>query len=186
MAIALILIDIQNDYFPGGRNELAGPVAAGLKAKLLLDAFRRHDYPIVHVQHISTRPGATFFLPDTPGADIHENVKPMTGEAVIRKHFPNSFRDTELLETLRVMNAKKLVVCGMMTHMCVDSTVRAAYDYGFECILADDACATKDLATNDRKVPAEEVHAAFLAALNGTFARVLPARDIIRILDNDR
>jgi nicotinamidase-related amidase len=173
MKTALLLVDIQNDYFPGGKNELAGSISASLKAKQLLDAFRNLNFPIIHVQHISTRPGATFFLPDTPGMQFHENVKPLPGETIVQKHFPNSFRGTELRETLKNLGVTKLVICGMMTHMCIDSTTRAAFDYGFECIIAGDACATKDLVINEKVLPAEQVHAAFLAAINGTFAQVL-------------
>ncbi len=182
MRSALLVVDIQNDYFPGGRNELSGPIEASLNAKQLLIAFRKQNLPIIHVQHVSTRPGATFFIPDTRGIGIHENVTPMSGETIVKKHFPNSFRDTGLLETLKKMDVTKLIICGMMTHMCVDSTTRAAFDYGFECILAGDACATKNLVLNDKVIPAEDVHASFLAAINGTFAKVLTTEQALRLM----
>ena len=127
MRTALLIVDIQNDYFPGGKNELAGPIEAAAKAGMLLDAFRERKMPVVHVRHESTRPGATFFLPGTPGAQIHDSVKPLDGETIITKNFPNSFRNTELLSTLKNLEAGRLVICGMMTHMCIDTTVRAAY-----------------------------------------------------------
>ncbi len=73
MNTALILIDIQNDYFPGGRMELVGSEQASQCASRLLNAFRDHHLPLVFIQHIAARPGATFFLPDTPGAEIHPN-----------------------------------------------------------------------------------------------------------------
>jgi len=96
MNAALLIIDIQNDYFPGGRMELVGSVAASLRARALLEAFRARGLPVIHVQHVSTRPGATFFLPDTDGVRIHENVRPAPGETVPTKHFPNAFRETAL------------------------------------------------------------------------------------------
>lgn len=175
MTTALIIIDLQNDYFPGGTMELVGAEAAVAQAARLLQAFRQRGLPVFHVQHIATRPGATFFLPGTPGAEIHRAVKPNEGEPVVVKHFPNSFRETALLEALRAAGATKLVFAGMMTHMCVDSTVRAAADLGFQCALAADACATRDLQFAGQRIEAAGVQLAYLAGLNGLFARVLPA-----------
>lgn len=172
MNTALLIIDIQNDYFPGGAMELAGSVEAGQRARKLIDAFRKKALPVIHVQHLSTRPGATFFVPGTKGVEIHPCVVPREGETIIRKNFPNSFRDTPLLQTLRDNKITRLAVAGMMTQMCVDSTVRAAADLGFECFLAHDACATKSLSFGGAAVPAESVQTAFVAALNGLFARV--------------
>jgi nicotinamidase-related amidase len=171
----LLLIDLQNDYFPGGRAELAAPEAAVEQAAGLLAAFRAQALPVIHVQHVSIRPGATFFLPDTDGVRIHERVAPAPGEIVIEKHFPNAFRETTLREILDGYGSRELVVAGMMTHLCVDSTLRAAFDLGYTCTLAHDACATKDLRFGETVIPAGQVQASFLAAL-GMFARIVPAR----------
>jgi len=178
MTTALLIIDIQNDYFPGGAMELAGADAAVDKASALLAAFRERAHPVVHVQHVSVRPGATFFLPDTHGVDIHESVRPTAGETIFRKHFPNSFRETGLLEHLRGAGISHLVIAGMMTHMCVDTTTRAAADAGFTCSLAHDACATHTLSFNGAQVRAEDVQTAYLAALNGAFAKVLATDEL--------
>ena len=178
MSQALIIVDIQNDYFPGGKMQLVGSDAAAGEAARLLRAFRERGAPIFHIQHVSTRPGATFFLPDTDGVKIHESVAPLASERVVTKHFPNSFRGTPLLELLRAANVERLAIAGMMTHMCIDATTRAAADLGFECRLAHDACATRDLAFGGSTVAAHDVHTAFLASLNGAFAKVLPAREI--------
>jgi nicotinamidase-related amidase len=175
---ALLLIDIQNDYFPGGAMEVVGSADAALKASMLLAAFREQRLPVIHVQHISTRPGAAFFVPGTPGVDIHESVAPRDDEFLVKKHFPNSFRDTHLLAHLHSQGIKQLVIAGMMTHMCVDSTTRAAGDLGFECQLAHDACATRSLSFGGANVPAASVQAAFLAALNGLFAKIKSAEEI--------
>jgi len=175
---ALLIIDIQNDYFPGGAMELVGSPAAGAQAGKLLQAFRQKARPVVHIQHVSTRPGATFFLPNTPGVQIHQSVAPKAGESVLQKNFPNSFRDTPLLEHLRKNQITQLVIAGMMTQMCVDSSTRAAADLGFQCVLAHDACATKNMAFGGRSVPAQDVQTAFLAALNGLFAKVQSADEI--------
>ncbi len=172
---ALLIIDIQNDYFPGGAMELVGADAVGAEAGKLLSAFRAKSLPVIHIQHLSIRPGATFFLPNTRGAEIHEAVRPLEGEVIFRKNFPNAFRQTPLLEHLRGAGVTNLVIAGMMTHMCVDTSTRAAADHGFSCSLAQDACATRTLTFNGVQVAAGDVQAAYLAALNGAFAKVAPA-----------
>jgi nicotinamidase-related amidase len=178
MTTALVLIDLQNDYFPGGAMELVGAEDAVTQARILLQAFRTRALPIFHIQHIAKRPGATFFLPGTAGVSFHAAVAPSPGEAVVTKHFPSGFRETTLLENLRAVRASRLVVAGMMTHMCVDTTVRASADLGFECSLAQDACATRALQFSGRQIDAQQVQLAYLAALNGTFAKVQPAQSI--------
>ena len=179
MTQALVLIDLQNDYFPGGRMELVGADAAVGRAASLLDAFRQRGWPVIHVQHVSTRAGATFFLPDTPGVQIHAAVQPKAGERVVVKHFPSSFRETDLQAALRDAAGSKVVFAGMMTHMCVDTTVRAAADLGFQCQLAHDACATRDLQFGTGRVAAADVQLAYLAALHGAFATVRSAADLV-------
>jgi nicotinamidase-related amidase len=160
--------------------ELVGADAAVAQAAALVQSFRRAGRPIVHVQHISKRPGATFFLPGTHGAEIHATVAPVKDEPVIVKNFPNSFRETNLLEVLRSAGADELVIAGMMTHMCVDSTVRAAADLGFKCLLAGDACATRDLQFGSERVGAREVQLSYLAALSGSFASIKPAHELVQ------
>jgi len=179
MTTALVLIDIQNDYFPGGRFVVPGSTAASRQAARLLGFFRDKTWPIVHVRHLSVRPGATFFVPDTAGAEIHESVAPLAGETVITKNFPNSFRATALHETLKQTKAERLVIAGMMTQMCVDATVRAAFDLGFECLVAEDACAAAALTFGGLTVRAEDVQAAFLAALAMVYAKVHPVEELV-------
>lgn len=178
MTQALLLVDIQNDYFPGGAMELAGSPEAGAEAGKLLQAFRDKGLPVIHIQHIATRPGATFFLPGTEGAKLHPSVAPLAGETVFQKHYPNSFRDTPLLAHLRELQATRLVIAGMMTQMCIDTTTRAAADLGFQCRLAHDACATRAQSFGGATVAAQDVQTAFLAALHGSFAQVLSGEEI--------
>ena len=179
MKTALLLIDIQNDYFPGGKMELVESIQAAAAAARLLGAFRRQKWPVYHVRHISSRPTATFFLPDTPGAEIHDSLRPLAVEPVITKHFPNSFRETDLLERLRDDSVGSLLICGMMSHMCVEATTRAAFDLGFSCIVTHDACATRELAFNGVIVPAAHVHASSMAALGAVYAQVKGVDEIV-------
>lgn len=173
MNSALILIDIQNDYFDNGSMTLVGSEKASENARLLLQEFRANKLPIIHIQHIATKASATFFLPNTIGAEIHNNVKPLSSEKVIIKHYPNSFKETELLNYLKNINVTNLVICGMMTHMCIDATARAAKDFEFNVLVIGDACATKDLEILGKTVKAEEVQKSFLAALNSYYATVV-------------
>ncbi len=179
---ALLIIDVQNDYFPGGSMELSGAEDAGARAGVLLAACRDRGIPVIHVQHLSVRPGAAFFIPGTSGADINSSVSPWSGEKIIRKNFPNSFRNTELGELLEEKNVKRLIICGMMTHMCIDATVRAAFDLGYQCRVAGDACATRNLAHGGITVPALHVHNAFLAALGSVYAEISTVGGIIESL----
>jgi nicotinamidase-related amidase len=180
MKTALLLVDIQNDYFPGGALELVGMEAAAAKAGELLRACRRLDWPIFHVQHLARRPGATFFLPGTSGAEIHPAVKPLPGETVLTKNYPNSFRETGLTELLRSAGIDDLVIAGAMSHMCIDATTRAAADLSFRCTVVHDACAARDLVFDGEVIPAAQVHGAFMAALGMLYARVWSLGELLQ------
>lgn len=166
MEKALIIIDVQNDYFKEGTMTLVGADNACKNTQHLLKQFRDNNQPIIYIQHIATRPDATFFLPETKGAEIHNDIAPLKDEKVIIKHYPNSFRETDLMEYLKENKVKDLVICGMMTHMCVDATTRAAKDLGFNISVIGDACATKDLVYNGKITKAIDVQNSFLSALN--------------------
>ncbi|MFH7000666.1 cysteine hydrolase family protein [Flavobacterium bizetiae] len=179
---ALIIIDIQNDYFPGGTMELVEPEKAALKAKEVLSYFRENKMPVIHVQHIALQEGATFFLPNTKGAEINSIVAPLANEKIITKNYPNSFRDTKLLEYLHENNITNLVIAGMMTDVCIDATVRASMDNGFNNTLISDAVATRDRELNGKVVPASQINTAFLAGLNalgGLYATVLSSDEFL-------
>ena len=180
MKTALLLIDIQNDYFENGKMTLVESDKAAENAKLLLNRFRTESLPIIHIQHIATSVAATFFLPETTGAEIHESVRPLPTEKILIKHFPNSFRETGLLEYLKSNKIENLVIGGMMTHMCVDATTRAAKDFGFNCTVIGDACATKDLEVNNEIVTANHVQMSFLAALNYFYSTVMSTGNYLK------
>lgn len=179
MSSGLMLVDLQNDYFPGGAMALVGIDSAARNARKLLVAYRQARLPVIHIQHLAVHAGATFFLPETAGVEINALVAPMDEELLIQKHFPNSFRETQLEATLRNSGIADLVICGAMSHMCIDATTRAAFDLGFNCTVAGDACATRDLTFEESTIAAPAVHAAFMAALDGTYAGVTPTRDLI-------
>jgi len=172
MKEGLIIIDVQQDYFKGGRMELSGAREAADNAGRILDHFRQKQLPVIHVRHIANDPAAGFFLPGTTGIEIDPRVKPAHGEKVITKHYPNSFRETDLRDYLQQHHITKLVVTGMMTHVCVDATVKAAKDYGIECVVITDATATRDLEVQGKKVAAANVQTALLGAMGFYYAEL--------------
>jgi len=175
----LLIIDIQRDYFPGGAFPLAEPEAAAEAARKVLDSFREAGDPVIHMKHVWDEPDAEFMRPGTEGIEIHPAVAPVEGELVLEKESPNSFIDTALEDELRRLDPEQLVVAGMMSSMCVDSTVRAAAERGFSATVVHDACAAPDLEFNGVDVPGAAVHAAFMAALAGEYADVRSAAELL-------
>jgi len=179
MKYALVLIDIQNDYFAGGKMELIGRERAAQNAEMILRKFRQLQLPVFHIRHVSLQPGATFFLSGTKGVEIHQSVSPSNGEIVIEKNYPNGFRSTALFEQLKGAGIEKLIICGAMSHMCIDATTRAAFDLGFSCTVIEDGCATHDLPFKGEIIKADKVHAAFMSALSVPYANVLGTTDFM-------
>ncbi len=176
---ALIVIDMQNEYFKGGKLELVGIEEAASNARRLLEHFRSGKAPVIYVQHFSAKPDAGAFVPGSVGAEINSSVAPMGPETIIQKNHPNSFRETGLLDLLRSLRTEKIIFCGAMSHMCIDTTVRAAFDLGFSCTVAADACATRDLSFEGTAIPAHLVHSSFMAALQWGFASVVKTEEIL-------
>ncbi len=172
---ALLVIDVQQDYFPGGAFPLSEPEAAAAATARLLSRFREAGEPVVHVQHHSEE---GFLVRGTPGAEPHPDAAPVAGEPVVEKEAPNAFLETPLEADLRAAGIDELVVTGMMSSMCVDATVRAAADKGFTVTLVHDACAAPALEFGGTTVPGPEVHAAFMAALGSAYATLVAADDL--------
>lgn len=179
MNSALLLAEFQKDYFDG-KKPLEGSMLAATQAQHILHACREKKLPIIHVQHISTHPNASYFLPCTKGAEFYAHLQPVKSETVIKKHYPNSFKDTGLLNYLIKNQINHLIICGMTTELTVDATVRAAYDLGFACTVIHDACAAQPLEFNHNPISAENVHFAFLAALEPIYANVLSAEEFLQ------
>lgn len=172
---ALIVIDLQNDYFPGGKWTCEGIEAAAANAARVIEAARRAGDLVVHVRHEFAGDDAPFFAPGSPGAEIHQSVRPAEDGTVVLKNAVNAFKDTELKTLLDEKGIEELVICGAMSHMCVDAATRAASDYGYRCTVIHDACATRDLEFNGVQVPAKIAHAAFMSALGWAYAKPVSA-----------
>jgi len=176
---ALILIDIQNDYFAGGLIPLADMDRAAANAALLLGDARARHVPILHVRHIAKSDEAPFFRPGTAGSEIHNSVTPRPGEIVIEKARPNSFVGTALEAALRQAGVTQLTLCGAMCQMCIDATARAAVDLGFDVTVVEDACAAAQVSFNGVTVPAAHVHASIMAPLAASYAKVVKTQGLL-------
>jgi nicotinamidase-related amidase len=176
---ALVLIDIQNDYFPGGKWTLAGIEPATDNAARVLAAERAAGDLVVHVRHEFATADAPFFAPGSDGSNIHPKVRANEGEPVVLKHHVNAFRETDLKAILDRHGVEEVVISGAMSHMCVDAGARAASDLGYRCIVVHDACATRDQEFEGVVVPAAQVHAAFMAALKLGYATSVSAEEYL-------
>jgi len=164
---ALLIVDIQDFYFPGDGPGLVNAEQASLVAKDILAIFRSNQQLVIHVRHKAAK-----------GFEIHKNVEPVAGEKVITKEEVNSFYNTDLLDYLIANKINRLVIIGMQTHMCLEAATRAGHDYGFDCIVVSDACATRDLVFGGKTVKAEDVHASTLATLaGGGYAKVIAMQE---------
>ncbi|MCV6624147.1 MAG: cysteine hydrolase [Cellvibrionaceae bacterium] len=177
---ALIVIDIQNDYFQGGKWPLKNMESSAKNAALVIDWARDRGDLVLHVQHVSTDQGSPFFLANSTGAEIHSSVQPGESETVIVKHQINSFLDTDLASMLKLHGVESLTILGSMSHMCIDAAVRAASDLGYPVTVIEDACSTHDIEFGGRVVKAEDVHAAFMFALSFAYADVITVSDFLK------
>jgi nicotinamidase-related amidase len=168
----LILVDCQNTYTRGVM-ELEGVQAALDETAALLDRARTAGIPIVHIQH-DDGPGSLYDISGESGA-IVSRVAPRVGEPVVVKNYPNSFVGTDLHERLTSVGAEQLIIAGFMTHMCVNSTARGAFNLGYAPTVVAGATATRALpGLAGDAVPAAMLQAASLAALEDLFAVVVP------------
>ena len=161
----LVLIDIQAFYFDTTRAPLVGREEASLQAGKILEHFRETGQEVVHIKHKG-------------GGEIHEYVSPLPDETVFVKEHVSCFRETPLLEHLQAEGIKRLVIVGMMTHMCVEAATRAGDDLGFETILIHDACATRDLSFEDENIAAQDVHLSTLSTLKA-YASILSTSEYL-------
>jgi len=176
---SLVLIDFQEEYRLGAL-PLPGVEQALTVAASMLRLAREHGVPVFHIMH-ETAPGAPVFDPTGPMAAIMPAVAPREGEAVVAKTRPNAFAATDLHAKLKATGREELIVIGLMTHMCLSSTVRAALDLGYRSTVVAAACATRDLPRlGSGVVKASELHRTALAELADAFAVVVEDADAWR------
>lgn len=176
---AVVAVDFQNDYLTSGSWPLVGVDAAVQNAARVIEDARSKGVLVIHVRHESPE-GAPFFVAGSRGAEIISAVAPRDGEQVVVKNFPNAFRDTDLKARLDANGIQDVVIVGAMSHMCIDATVRAAADHGYNVTVVEDAAATRDAEFNGIAVPADQVHAAFMSALGFAYGKIVKADEYLK------
>lgn len=176
---AVVIVDLQNDYWPSGKWPLAGIQEAAANAAKVIEKARSDGDTVIHVRHEFPNPDAPFFVPGTEGVEINRAVRPTEGEPVIVKNHPNSFQQTGLKRMLDEMGIEEVVVIGAMSHMCIAATGRAAADFGYNTVVVHDACATRDIEFNGVAVPAAHVHAASMSALAFAYGKVVGTSEYV-------
>ncbi|MCO7226044.1 cysteine hydrolase family protein [Pleionea sp. CnH1-48] len=177
---ALLVIDLQNDYFETGKWPLKGINQATDNAAKLITEFRQRNDHVIHIRHEFESDDAPFFVAGSEGAQIHSLVAPDSKETVVVKHQVNAFLNTELKSVLDAKGITNLVIIGAMTHNCVEAATRAASDFGYQCTVIHDACATHDLEFNGATVAAEEVQTAVMAALGFAYATISSTQEFLQ------
>jgi nicotinamidase-related amidase len=176
---ALILIDIQMDYFRPEKLLIPDGARVVERAAALRDWAGERGIAVVHIQQVSGA-ASPIFAAGTDGIAIHPDLAPRDGETVIVKTLPSSFDRTDLHALLQECGVKTLILAGLMTHMCVETTCRGALPLGYAVIVAADATASRDLPAFDGSViPHAEVHRNALAAMGDRFADVLSTEAIL-------
>lgn len=176
---AVVVVDLQNDYWPTGKWPLVGIEEAAANAAKVIAKARADGDMVIHVRHEFTTSDAPFFLPGTEGVEINAVVQPIEGEPVIVKNHPNSFHGTELKPLLDANGIDEVVVVGAMSHMCIAATGRAASDLGYDTVVVHDACATCDVEFGGVTVPAAQVHAANMSALAFAYGKLMGTSEFL-------
>ena len=172
--VALIIIDIQKVYFCEEKYFLPNSEAAAKNAGEILNLWRRTGKTVIHVKHHFQLNEQLQYL-----NDIHETVLPKDNEVIVEKRYPNSFLKTDLLEVLNAGKISEVVIVGMMSNMCIDTTVRACQNYGIKTTLIHDACAAKSIVFRNEEIPADIVHKVFMGAMDGMFAKVIDTETLL-------
>lgn len=176
---AIVLIDYQNEYVDGAMPLGQAGAKAIDNARQLLDKARKQDIPVFHITHHGAENG-NVFDPLSSNVEIVEQLKPHDGETVIVKNHPNAFYDTQLQSLLSSANKQQIIFAGFMSHMCVSSTARAAFDLGFDSFVCHDACATRDLPNASKEaISAEVMHDTAMAALQDRFSALVTTAELV-------
>ena len=178
MKQGLLVIDVQNDYFTGGKMILTGADEALLKINALEERFLAEKLPIIYIQHIKYETNADFFGVGTEGVDLHPQLKHDASSIIVEKQFPNSFQGTTLQHQLEQNGVEQLVICGMMTHMCIRATTPVAESLGYAPIVISDATATRDLTVDGELMSAKQVQETMLAEFSAV-ARLMTTNEFL-------
>jgi nicotinamidase-related amidase len=163
MKRALLVIDVQNEYF-SGLLPITHPEGHLANVLRVMDCAAANGVPVVVVQHTSLQPEAPFFRRGTPNWELHAEVRRRPHDLLVEKNLPGTFTGTQLEPWLREQGVDRVVIAGYMTHMCCDTTARQAVHRGFAVEFLSDATGTLPLSNAAGEASAEELQRAFLCA----------------------
>lgn len=181
MKRALLVIDVQNEYFTG-KLPVSYPPGSLPKILSAMDAARAAGVPVVVIQHAAPQPDSTVFRKGSREWELHPDVAARPRDVLIPKSLPGSFTGTELEAWLRARGVDAVTIAGYMTQMCCDTTARQAMHLGFGVEFLSDATGTLAFENEVGKVTAEELHRAILVTQQLRFSRVLTTSAWIAVL----
>jgi nicotinamidase-related amidase len=181
-ATALLVIDFQLEYFEGGRLPIPDGIAALRQAQRLIRFADHHGMEVFHIQHLGPA-GGPLFANDGAHVPFHPELQPGQRHHVLKKTTASSFASTDLHQRLQAHGIKTLIICGLMTHMCVSTAARDARPLGYQVIVAGDACATRDIDAWDGNgvVGHAELQRVALTEITDSFGEVLRTARILEL-----
>lgn len=178
---ALIVIDVQNDYFEGGAMPVTYPANSFDNIKKAIIAAKDHQIPVVYVKHLCP-PGADCFAPDSFGQELHADLIALGGDHIVTKEMISSFHKTDLQDYLSSKGIDTVTIAGFMTQMCCDTTARYAAHMGYHVNFLSDGTGTLDFNNGQGHASAEELHRATLITQAHCFSNVISTDSWIRSL----
>lgn len=182
MKKALLVIDVQNEYFTG-KLPVSYPSGSLDNIVRAMDAASGHGVPVIIVQHAAIAQNAPVFKKGSPGWELHPDIARRPHDLLIEKTLPGSFTNTNLETWLRANNIDTVVIAGYMTQMCCDTTARQAFHLGFNVEFLSDATGTLAIKNDAGSVTDEELHRAILVTQAMRFSKVLKTNDWIAGLE---
>ncbi|WP_182417623.1 cysteine hydrolase family protein [Bartonella sp. HY038] len=177
---ALLVIDFQNEYFIGSL-PIPNGMAALKNAKNLIEYADENAIAVFHVQHIAPQGSATF-AQDSAMSAFHSDILPKPHHKIVQKNMPSVFASSDIDMQLKAAGINTLIICGLMTHMCVSAAAREAIPLGYNIVVAEDACATRSIDfNNEDTIDYTTLHKASLVTLNDAFGDVMTVNQIINL-----
>jgi len=184
MKRALLVIDVQNEYFTG-RMPIKYSYESLENILKSMDEASKHDIPIILIQHTALQKDSKTFIKGSKEWEIHNEIKERKYNLIVEKNLPGSFTGTDLEDLLRKMNVDTIAICGYMTQMCCDTTARQAFHLNFSVEFLSDATGTLDISNSAGTISAEELQKAILITQEMKFSKVLTTDKWINLINNN-
>lgn len=172
MKQALIVIDVQNEYFEGGAMPVTYPANSFDNIKKAITSAKAHQIPVVYVKHLCP-PEADCFRPDSFGQELHADLIALGADHILTKKMVSAFPETDLQDYLSSKEIDTVTIAGFMTQMCCDTTARYAAHMGYHVNFLSDGTGTLDFNNSQGHASAEELHRATLITQAHCFSNVI-------------